>query len=74
MDRTLVLEHLAQTERHVAQGVERLAKQEAIVTDLERDGHDTKWAEVLLATMRETHSLHLQDRERLLNELAAHPT
>ncbi|MDA9421513.1 MULTISPECIES: hypothetical protein [Bradyrhizobium] len=70
MDRTMLQQHLAMAERHVALGEHHLAKQEALIAELDRDGHDTADALKLLATMRATQRLHLQDRNRLLAELA----
>jgi hypothetical protein len=51
--------------------VEHLARQEALIAELERDGHHTKLAKEPLATLRKTQFLHLEDRERLLEELRA---
>ncbi|SFH81178.1 hypothetical protein [Bradyrhizobium sp. Gha] len=66
----MLQQHLAMAERHVALGEDHLARQEALVAELDRDGHDTADALAILATMRETQRLHLQDRDRLLAELA----
>jgi hypothetical protein len=57
------------SERHIAQGDTHLVKQETLIVKLDRDGHDTTDALALLATMRATQALHLQDRERILAEL-----
>ncbi|RXG83666.1 hypothetical protein EAS61_41455 [Bradyrhizobium zhanjiangense] len=69
MDRTMFQQHLAMAERHVALSEKHLLKQEALIAELDRDGHDTADAVELLATMRATQRLHLQDRDRLLTEL-----
>ena len=50
IDRATLLEHLAQAERHVAHGEAHIGKQEALVVELDRDGHDTKKAAAILAT------------------------
>ena len=60
---------LAMAERHVALGEHHLARQEALIAELDRDGHDTADALKLLATMRATQRLHRQERNRLLAEL-----
>ena len=65
----MVLRHLAEVERHIVQGETHLAKQSALIAELERRGHDTRGAQAVLTTMRETQALHLQDRERILREL-----
>jgi hypothetical protein len=64
-----MLQHLALAERHLAEGEERLVRQQELIAELDRDGHDTKDARMILATMRETQALHRQDRERILSEL-----
>ena len=64
VDRTTLLEHLAKAERHVAQGEAHIGRQEALVLDLERDGHDTKRALALLATLRETQAQHILNMAR----------
>lgn len=51
MDRQIVLQHLAMAKRHVAQGIIHLAKQEALIVELERHGHDSADARAILATM-----------------------
>lgn len=63
MDRNTLLQHLAIAERHVAQGELHLAKQEALICELERHGHDTAEEWTVLSTMRETQDLHRQDRD-----------
>lgn len=69
MDRRVLLEHLAQAERHVDEGERHLAQQRAHVDELERDGHDSSVARELLRTMERTQVLHLSDRERMRREL-----
>ena len=60
MDRDMVLRHLAEVERHIAQGETHLGKQLALIAELERHGHDTRGPQVDLTTMRETQALHQQ--------------
>lgn len=66
----MLQQHLEIVERHVAQGKRQLARQEALIADLERAGHDLTDARKVLATMRDTQSLHEQDRDRILKELS----
>ncbi|MGX4771138.1 hypothetical protein ACWAUC_15255 [Bradyrhizobium guangdongense] len=73
MERAILQQHLAMAERHVALGEEHLERQEALIAELDRDGYDTTDALKLLATMRATQQLHLQDRNRLLAELERSP-
>ena len=70
MNRSMLLRHLAVAERHVRRGEAHLAKQEALISRLDRGGHDTAYARALRATMRATQALHEQARERVLAELA----
>jgi hypothetical protein len=44
MDRDMVLRHLAEAERHIVQGETHLARQFALIAELERRGHDTRCA------------------------------
>ena len=69
MDRAMLHEHLAIAERHIADGLKLLAKQEALISELDRHQHDIEAALAVLATMRETQSLHFGDRDRILKEL-----
>lgn len=69
MDRATLLQHLAMTERHVSAGEITLARQEALIAQMERHGHDTADARSVLSTMMQTQRLHTADRDRLLREL-----
>ena len=70
MDRAILLRHLAQTERHISEGAEYLARQQDLIDEMIRHKHDTRGAETVLATMRETQSLHIEHWARILDELA----
>jgi hypothetical protein len=69
MNRNILLQHLAQAEWHAARGQQHLAKQECLIAELDRDGHDTTEALKLLVTLRKTQALHQRDVERILQEL-----
>jgi hypothetical protein len=71
VDRAVIEEHLRQAEHHVADGERHIAEQHELIGALERDGHDTATARELLATLQQTQSLHIFDRDRLLEELSA---
>ena len=62
-------DHLAIAERHIAEGAKLLAKQEALILELDRHHHDIEGALAVLATLRVTQSLHIDDRDRILREL-----
>lgn len=69
MDRSVLEQHLALAQQHVIEGMDHLARQETIVAELERDGHDTAEALKVLATLRDTQKLHEQEVERIMMEL-----
>jgi hypothetical protein len=69
MDRDDLIDHLAAVERHIALGRSHLARQEALIAELDRDGHDTTDAIAILATLRSSQGLLKGERERILREL-----
>jgi hypothetical protein len=71
MDRQTIAEHLALAERHVAEGQDHIERQRMVIAELERDRHDTTRAKELLDTFKTTQALHIADRDRLRQELAA---
>jgi hypothetical protein len=73
MDKAMVLGHLEQARRHVAEGEKRVASQCELVTELERDGHDSSQARQLLREFEEVQRLHLEHRDRLEKILEAMP-
>jgi hypothetical protein len=69
MDRDVILEHLAQAERHIAESDERIARQKALIERLEADGGDSVTAKLLLAEFQHSLALHRADWERLQGKL-----
>ena len=69
IDRALWQEHLAQAERHVTLGETHIAKQRAIVAELERDRRDARIARDLLAELEQMQTLHVANRDRLREDL-----
>jgi hypothetical protein len=69
MDRVSLTRHLEEAERQVAQGKEHIARQQAVIFQLARDGHDTAQAESLLEALLESQGLHEQHRGWLLRQL-----
>ena len=69
MDRAILKQHLAQAERNATRGKQHVARQEGMIAELDRDGHDTTEARKVLVTLRQTQVLHEQEVERLLREL-----
>lgn len=70
METAVLLEHLAQAERHVRQGAEHIRRQREIIAELEGHGHDSTAAKKLLTQFEEMQALHIADRDRLKSELA----
>jgi hypothetical protein len=70
MDRTMLLEHLAMAERHVAEGERHIRRQHEIIAELGRNGHDTQRSRELLGLFEELQTSHIGDRDRLAKELA----
>jgi uncharacterized protein Smg (DUF494 family) len=69
MDRTLVMEHLADAERHIAEGEDRIRHQLRIIAELERDGHDSAVARQLLDNFKRAQALLNEQREFIIGEL-----
>jgi hypothetical protein len=70
MDRDALLYHLAQAERHIALGEERICRQRDLIASLERGGYDLTLARNLLHTYEQSQALHLADRARIRSALA----
>jgi hypothetical protein len=69
MDREVILEHLAQAERHIAESDRRIAQQKVLVERLEGNGADAVTAKLLLAEFQYSLALHRADWERLQRKL-----
>jgi hypothetical protein len=69
MDREQLLQHLAQAEDHVATGIEHIERQQKVIAELERDGHDLTQAKALLDQFEQLQQMHVADRDRLLRNL-----
>ena len=76
MDRQMLIDHLKQAERHVAEGNRILGHQRSVVEHLRKDrrgGHLIDAAETLLRSFEEVQRMHVADMERLTRELAGRP-
>ena len=58
--------HLAQADQHIAASSHLIARQEALIAKLERNGHDASAARHLLALFQETLRQMQAHREMLL--------
>ncbi|MBM0206165.1 hypothetical protein JNW90_26490 [Micromonospora sp. STR1s_5] len=70
LDRQLEVEHLAQADRHVAEGQVRVDQQQARLAALGESGFDTALAERLLETLERTLIEWRAHREEILRRLA----
>ena len=73
MERSILEQHLAQAEAHVAVGERHIARQRALVAKWERTGHDTTEARRLLHTFEELQAVHIADRDWLRKKLITIP-
>jgi hypothetical protein len=73
MDKNMMLNHLAQAERHVSEGLMHIARQKQIIVKLMKAGHDTTMARSLLVNFEDVLENHIADRDRLKKELAGGP-
>jgi hypothetical protein len=69
MNRETLFEHLVQAARHADESERRIAKQEALIADLDQKGLDTTEAHALLAIFRDTQMVHLQDVARIVRDI-----
>ena len=70
IDRNAELRRLNESDTHIADTETRITKQEIMVEQLRRDGHDTKEAERLLRTARESLGAMHQHRSAIVDVLA----
>ena len=59
MDRAMIQRHLTEAERHVSLGAEHIERQREIITELDRDGHDSDLARQLLRVFEEVEATHI---------------
>jgi hypothetical protein len=69
MDRDFLLAHLAEAQRHVAEGAARIGRQRQLIIELGRDGHSSDAAEDLLRSFERIQKSHLAHRDRIREEL-----
>jgi len=67
--RGMLERHLEQAKRHAATGEKHLTRQRALITKLERDGHDASEAKTLLELLEELQTMHIAHRDRLARQL-----
>ncbi|MGY3347311.1 MULTISPECIES: hypothetical protein [unclassified Bradyrhizobium] len=67
----MIQRHLAQAERHADEGRRLISRQEGLIANLKKRGHDTADADKVRDILMETQSIHLQDAQRLRGSLSA---
>jgi hypothetical protein len=73
-ERAFYLQELALADKHVAEGEKHLARQRQIIASLTQDGHPVDEAVELLQTLEVSQRLHVESRDRLLQELKSRPS
>jgi hypothetical protein len=69
--RALLQRHIEEAESRIQRGQRNVDHQRKAVSDLERDGQDTKIATALLGLFEKALAVHVADRHQLLKELAS---
>lgn len=69
MDRELILEHLAQAERHITESDQRIARQRMLLERLGGEGADSTTARILLLEFEHSRALHQANWQRLQGKL-----
>ena len=72
MNRARLEQDLAEAEQSIADGKVYVKAQRAIVAKLTRRGDDTEKARYVLKTLQDTLALHIEHRDQLKRQLAAH--
>jgi len=70
MSRDILRQHLAQAERYVSMGRAHINRQESLIAELDRDGHDTGAARALLDGLRVAQVAREQNLDRILRDFA----
>ena len=69
MDRKLLEDRLSAVERQLVEVGRNVANQRELVSQLEREGHDTDSATRQLEQLVEVLAMHIADRDRIRKEL-----
>jgi hypothetical protein len=65
IDRSLLLGQLIATERHIGAVAQNVLRQQSIIDELERRGHDSAYARSLLRQLNEMQAMRIADRDRM---------
>lgn len=73
MERSLLLDQLVRTEKHINADAQLLLRQQAIIEELERRGDDTAYARSLMRRLKEMQAMRIADRDRMQAALSSSP-
>jgi hypothetical protein len=73
MDDVELERRLREAKCDVARGEQNIAHQRAVITTLERGGHDARAAQMFLRRLESAQVRHVAERDRLGRELKASP-
>ncbi len=69
INRSLLLSQLITTERQIGAVARNVLRQQSLVEELERRGHDSSYARALLHHLNEMQAMRIADRDRMRAEL-----
>ena len=69
MERAVILDQLARSERYLSDGLARLARQRVLIADMRQQGLDLKGAYELFETMLRTQAVLTVTRDVICSEL-----
>jgi hypothetical protein len=69
MDRAALQTHLARTENNIIEGEQRIARQRAVILELESESRDTTGDTLLLELFQDLQSAYVTVRDRLRAEI-----
>ena len=70
MYRSMHLRHLEKAEHHISRGEQQVSAQERRIEDLERHGHNTTLARLLLETFLRTQTQFVEHRDQARRALS----
>jgi hypothetical protein len=70
LERSKLLEQLAEVEQQVSRDMEIIARQQKILAELDGKGVDTDAIQIMVTGLEDLLIFHLQEREKLRDELA----
>jgi hypothetical protein len=72
-DRRMLVDHLARTEQHVADGERLIAQERMRIDQMLASGRDVTESQRLLARLEQSQQIYMDHRARIQKELADNP-